>query len=393
MSPNRRDFLRTAGAVGAGMALGATPLAAVHSRSTAGTPLHATDPGPQAHRAPAPKKILMLGGTGLIGPNMVRYAAERGHEVTIFTRGNRKTDVPGVEHLIGDRNDNLTALEGRRWDVVLDNNANDYRWVQLTTELLKDATDHYLYVSSISAYDLDGFGYARKDQVLWEPEIDEDTGLFVPGADFVEGEPAPFGLTKAISERTAHAAFPGRTTVVRPGLIVGPGDRSDRFTYWPLRIDDGGEVLAPGNPDHANQVIDQRDLSEWIVRLAEDGSMGDFNGTGPWGRMSMAEMLYGIRAATNSEVKFTWVSEDFLEENEVQPWGDLPSWIPGDPLMFISIARALEAGLTFRPLATTAADTIEWYRARPEEERANPRAGMSREREAELLRLWHSRMG
>ena len=195
-------------------------------------------------------------------------------------------------------------------------------------------------------------------------------------------------MTKALAENTTLAAFPGRGTVVRPGLIVGPGDRTDRFTYWPVRIHEGGEVLAPGNPDHANQVIDQRDLTEFIVRLAENKTTGVFNATGPATRMSMAEMLYGIRASTSSPVKFTWVSEDFLSQHEVRPWGDLPSWIPGDALMFVNIQRALAAGLTFRPLAMTAFQTVEWHKTRPEEERASPRAGMSRDRERELLQAW-----
>jgi 2'-hydroxyisoflavone reductase len=324
---------------------------------------------------------------------MVRYAVERGHEVSIFTRGRAEADIPDVEHLIGDRNDDLSALEGRSWDVVLDNNARDYRWVQRSTELLRDAAGHYVFVSSISAYTAEVMGYEFKDRVLWEPVIDEDSGRFSPPLGWSDGDDAPYGLTKALGENTAHAAFPGRTTVVRPGLIVGPGDPTDRFTYWPVRIDEGGEVLAPGNPDHANQIIDQRDLNEWIVRLAEEGTTGDFNATGPTSRMSMAEMLNGIRAVTSAAVGFTWVSEDFLEAQEVRPWGDIPAWIPGDGLMYVDVRRAVDAGLTYRPLATTARDTLDWDETRPAEERENRRAGMSRERERELLDLWRRRNG
>jgi 2'-hydroxyisoflavone reductase len=324
---------------------------------------------------------------------MVRHAVERGHEVSIFTRGRTQADIPDVEHLVGDRNNDLKALEGRRWDVVLDNNARDYRWVRLSTDLLRDAAEQYVFVSSISAYTAEGMGYEHKGRVLWEPLIDEDSERFSPPQGWQDGAEAPYGLTKALSENIAHAAFPGRTTVVRPGLIVGPGDPTDRFTYWPVRIDEGGEVLAPGNPEHANQVIDQRDLTEWIVRLAEKGTIGDFNATGPAARMSMAEMLYGIRAITSTAVRFTWLEEDFLEEHEVRPWGDLPAWIPGDGLMYVDIRRALDAGLTFRPLAVTAHDTLEWDRTRPYEERANRRAGMSRQRERELLAAWHRRQG
>jgi 2'-hydroxyisoflavone reductase len=307
-------------------------------------------------------------------------------------RGRRTPDLPeSVEKLVGDRNDDLSALEGRAWDVVIDNNANDYRWVQRSTELLKNSAQHYVYVSSISAYATDISGYEFADRVLWEPMIDEDSERFAPPAGWSDGDDASFGLTKALAEDTARAAFPGRATVVRPGLIVGPGDPTDRFTYWPVRIDEGGEVLAPGNPQHANQIIDQRDLTEFIVRLAEGGTSGVFNATGPASRMSMAEMLYGIRAATSAPVSFTWVSEHFLEQQEVRPWADLPSWIPGDTLMFVSIERALAAGLTFRPLGATAHDTLEWHRTRPAEQRENPRFGLSRERERELLREWRRR--
>jgi len=386
MTSTRRDFLRVTAAAGAGLAFGsAAPSdASATKRGTAAIP-------GERRRA---KRILVLGGTGFIGPHMVRYAAERGHEVSIFTRGRTEADLPeAVERLVGDRNDDLGALEGRSWDVVLDNNARDYRWVRRSTELLRGAADQYVFVSSISAYTAEVMGYEHKDRVLWEPVIDEDSERFTPPPGWTEGDEAPYGLTKALSENLVHAAFPGRGTVVRPGLIVGPGDPTDRFTYWPVRIDEGGEVLAPGRPEHANQIIDQRDLGEWIVRLAEDGTAGNFNATGPAARMSMAEMLFGIRAITSAPVRFTWVDEAFLEELEVRPWGDLPAWIPGDGLMFVDIRRALAAGLTFRPLAVTALDTLEWDRARPPAARRDRQAGMSRERERELLAAWHRRGG
>ncbi len=345
----------------------------------------------QERRAPDPKRLLVLGGTGFIGPHMVRHAVGRGHAVTIFTRGRAEADLPAeVERLMGDRNGDLTALAGRRWDAVLDNNVRDYRWVQLSTAALRDSAEHYVFVSSISAYTAEAMGYGFKDRVLWEPVIDEGSERFAPPPGWTDGDEAPYGLTKALSENIVHEAFPGRTTVVRPGLIVGPGDPTDRFTYWPLRIEEGGRVLAPGNPDHAAQVIDQRDLTEWIVQLAEEGVTGDFNATGPASRMSMAEMLYGIRAVTSAPVDFTWVDENFLEEHDVRPWGDLPAWIPGDPLSFVNVERAIAAGLGFRPLAVTTSDTLAWDRTRPDEERRNRRAGMSRTRERELLGLWDS---
>ena len=212
--------------------------------------------------------------------------------------------------------------------------------------------------------------------------------LFTRPGDFQEGDEAPYGLSKTLGEEAAEAAFPGRTTLVRPGLIVGPGDRTDRFTYWPVRIDRGGEVLAPGTGEDATQIIDVRDLTEWIVRLAENGTVGSFNATSPEARMSMAEMLYGIRAITSNPVRFTWAPISFLSENGVRPWSDMPAWIPGDPLSLVSVARAVEAGLTFRPLAVTALDTLEYQKGRPEEERMDPQAGISPEREREVLALW-----
>jgi 2'-hydroxyisoflavone reductase len=368
MSPTRRDFLKAAGTIGAGVALGG-----------------ACAPGRRTG-----KHILVLGGTGFIGPHMVRYAWERGHRVSIFTRGRTQASLPaGVEHLIGDRNDDHSALEGRSWDVVLDNNAQDYRWVERSTELLESAANHYVFVSSISAYALEGFGWEHKDRVLMEPIVDESFQRIAPPEGWSHGDDAPYGLMKTLSEDIVHAAFPGRATVVRPGLIVGPGDPTDRFTYWPVRIDEGGEVLAPGNPLHANQFIDQRDLTEWIVRLAENGTTGDFNATGPERRLTMGEMLEAIGTTASNPYELTWVPEDFLEARGVRPWSDLPTWIPGDPLMFVSNRRAVEAGLTFRPIAVTARDTLEWDKSRPAEARANRRFGWSREREREVLDAWH----
>ena len=375
MTHTRKEFLRAAGAVGAGLAL-VGPAACSPNAESDGI---------------NPKRLLILGGTGFIGPHTVRYALERGHEVSIFTRGRSDTELPaGVEHLIGDRNDDHTALEGRTWDVVLDNNAQDYRWVQKSTELLRDATDHYLFVSSISAYDIEGFGWEYKDRIVMEPIVDESFTRISPPEGWMDGDDAPYGLMKTLSEDIVHAAFPERATVVRPGLIVGPGDQTDRFTYWPVRIDEGGEVLAPGNPLHANQIIDQRDLTEWIVRLAENGTAGDFHGVGPDYRLTMGEMLEEIGTVASNPFELTWVPEDFLESHEVAPWRDLPAWIPGDALMFVTYEKAVDAGLTFRPLSVTARDTLEWDKTRPAEERENRGFGWTREREREILQAWNA---
>ena len=379
MSSSRREFIRTASLAGAGLAL-------APNVASASLPAPRRVPGATV----APKKLLILGGTGFIGPNMVKYALARGHEVTILTRGKSGTKVAGVEHIIADREGDLGMLSKRRWDAVLDNNARDYRWVARSLKALKDSTGHYLFVSSISAYRTDAMSYATAGQVRMEP-VDEGHERFAPSASFKEGDEAPYGLTKAISEDLVHAAFPGGATIVRPGLIVGPGDPTDRFTYWPVRIDEGGEVLAPGNPNHSSQVIDQRDLTEWIVRLAEAGVKGDFNATGPATRLTFAEMLAGCRAVTSAPVTFTWVPESFLAEQKAAIWSEIPAWAPGDALMYVSVARAVAAGLTYRPFAVTALDTIEWDKARPAAERAKRAAGMTRAREAELLALWRKR--
>jgi 2'-hydroxyisoflavone reductase len=228
---------------------------------------------------------------------------------------------------------------------------------------------------------------------LPKPIVDEDAPLFSRPDDFQEGQEAPYGLSKTLGEQAAEAAFPGKTTIVRPGLIVGPGDPTDRFTYWPVRIDRGGEVLAPSDGSDPTQIIDVRDLTEWIVRLAEEGTIGRFNATGPGTRMSMAEMLYGIRAITSAPVSLTWVPFPFLREQRVRPWSDMPAWIPDDPTSFVSVERAVSAGLTFRPLADTAMDTLRYQQSRPEEEQNNLQAGIAPEREKEVLAAWHESRG
>ena len=365
MSRTRREFIRISALLAAGMSLPA--------------------------KAQSPLKVLILGGTGFVGPHMVRYAVSRGHKVSIFTRGNKQLDVPGVEYLVGDRNNELSALTGRTWDVVLDNNSRDYRWVQASTELLKGAAEHYILISSISAYAIEGFGYENWQRMLWEPMVNESTTRVSPPEDWSMGDEATYGLTKALSEDIVHAAFPSRCAIVRPGLIVGPGDPTDRFTYWPTRLDEGGEILAPGNPNHANQIIDQRDLTEWMIRLAEGRVTGDFNATGPNYRMTMSTMLGAIGSAVDSDYSLAWIPEQFLQQQNISPWSDMPTWIPGDPLSFVSVERSIEAGLTFRAVEQTARDTLMWDRTRPQLERQNRQAGITRGREREIIEAWKNR--
>jgi 2'-hydroxyisoflavone reductase len=390
MFSSRREFLKKSATAGTvfGLGRGFTP-SPVHSALA-----DAARKTPQI----TPKRLLILGGTGFIGPHMVEYALSRGHTVTLFNRGRTNTHLfPDVEKLVGDRNDNLTALQGREWDVVLDNHSTLPRWVNQTAQLLKDSAQQYVHVSSISVYATDApelVGWGDTDPGSEERErlrIDEDSAVMVlpEGHEGEEVTGRTYGPFKALAEQEARDAFPGRATIVRPGLIVGPGDRSDRFTYWPVRIDRGGEILVPGDGRDEVQIIDVRDLTAWIVRLAEEGVAGTFNATGPEARLSMAGMVYGIRAVTNSPVRFTWVDTEWLREHEVRPWSDMPVWIPGDPQSYVRVDRAVEQGLTFRPLADTSFDTIEWHKTRPEEQRAQLRSGLSSEREAELLRTYH----
>jgi 2'-hydroxyisoflavone reductase len=379
VATTRRDFIQLS--VLAGVAMASRPAAA----------------GADIGRASRPLKILVLGGTGLIGPPMVAYAVARGHQLTLFNRGKTNTELfPELERIIGDRNDDISALaaevaKGRRWDVVIDNTASIPRWVEESAGLLKNSADLYLYTSSISAY-ADSSTPGADETAPVGAISAEEVAKVKTNRDITDTN---YGPLKALCERAAQTAFPERCIVVRPGLIVGPGDSSDRFTYWPVRIHRGGEILAPGNPTDPVQFIDCRDLGEWYVRLVENNAVGVYNGVGPASPMSIAEMLYGIRATTGGELSFTWVDAGFLKQHEVEEWGEMTVWVPpvGEYAGFSSssIARAKQAGLSFRPLATTAVDTLAYWSSLPEERRAKPRAGLDPEKERAVLAAWHAR--
>lgn len=336
-------------------------------------------------KAAKPLRILILGGTGFIGPHQVRYAVARGHKLTLFNRGKTHPGLfPNVENLEGDRQlSKLEALKTGEWDAVIDNPSTLPRWVREAAELLKGRVKQYVFISTISVYaDNSKIGM---DETAAVATTDNPTDEKVSGMNY--------GALKALSEKEAEKVFPGRTTVIRPGLIVGPGDQTDRFTYWPVRINRGGEVLAPGDGTDPVQFIDARDLGEWSIRMVEQEAFGTYNALGPRADLSMAEMLYGIRAVTTADVKFTWVDWNFLKENKVRPWADMPVWVPSkEPSMAgfsrVSNARALAKGLTFRPLAETAMATIEDYQTRPAD-KAKLNAGLTPEREAEVLKAWH----
>jgi nucleoside-diphosphate-sugar epimerase len=350
--------------------------------------------------APAvkPLNILILGGTGLTGPHQVRYALSRGHKVTVFNRGRRNDRLPqGVTELIGDRNlHQVDALRGKDWDVVIDNPTTLPFWVKDAAEVLKGHAQQYVFISTISVYDTSKphSGITESSRLL---EYTKGDPLAVTQQDFAKDFGGLYGPMKTASEREAQKWFGERTTVIRPTLIIGPGDDTFRFTYWPYRIAKGGEVLAPGDGKDHVQIIDCRDLAEWTIRMVENGTTGTFNAAGPGSALTMADQLNGIRGAVGGDrdVKFTWVPAGFLESHKVTAWGDMPTWIPrSDPdsaSMNADNRRAIAAGLAFRPLATSAIDALAWFNAAPADAQTRmlKGAGLSAEREKEILEAFH----
>ncbi len=322
--------------------------------------------------------LLILGGTRFLGRHLVETALGRGHRVTLFNRGKSNPRLfPEVEELRGERGGDLSPLRGRRWDAAIDTSGYLPREVRRSAELLADSVGHYTFVSSISVYE----DFTRAG-------IDEDAPVLEPP------DPEPeemswehYGGLKVGCERAAEAAMPGRTLVVRPGMIVGPHDYTDRFPYWRRRVAEGGEVLAPGYPEQQVQLIDARDLAGWMLRMAEEGRTGVYNATGPQHRLSMCGMLEGIREATGSDARFAWASGEFLLDAGVEPWEEMPFWVPREMagILAVDVGRAVGAGLVFRPLAETVRDVPGPGAAGPEVE---IEAGISREREGELLRAW-----
>jgi 2'-hydroxyisoflavone reductase len=375
MKTTRREFLKLSAVAGANVALGGRPSFLFAGQNV--KPLH----------------ILILGGTGFIGPNEVRYALSRGHKVTTFNRGKSHPNElpPEVEQLIGDRNGQLEALKNRRWDVVIDDPATLPAWVRDAARILKGNVDCYVFISTISVYADTSKG------------VDESAPLQnYEGSDpyketleaMVASGYKTYGPLKASSEREVEKWFPEQALIIRPGLIVGPRDPTDRFTYWVTRVARGCEVLAPGTPNDPVQFIDARDLAEWTVRMAENRETGIYNATGPATPLTMNEMLDRIKNALHSNANFTWLPYEFLKQHNVQAWSDMPVWA-GDELGLArtSISRALNKGLTFRPLADTARDTLAWLKSLPQDRQSKMRAGLTPERETEVLAAWKKQKG
>ncbi|MHC5114888.1 MAG: NAD-dependent epimerase/dehydratase family protein [Planctomycetota bacterium] len=384
MTHTRRSFLQATAAATATASAGLASMAAAM-------------PGPQTTRrdeADEKLDLLILGGTGFLGPAVVEAAIARGHTMTLFNRGRTNVHMfPELEKLRGDRDprkgEGLAALEGRTWDAVVDTSGYYPRMVNASASLLAPKVRQYVFISSVSAYadpSVSGTDETAPVATMDDPTLEEMGDQF-----------QYYGALKALCEQAAEDAMPGRATNIRPGLIVGPRDNVPRFTYWPVRIEKGGEVLAPGNPTDPVQYIDVHDLAEFVVRTLEDRSVGVYNAVGPTTPTNIAEMLYGCKAIAGPTATFTWCDAEFLAEQGIQPWGHMPVWIPSRSesagMHHISVAKSVAAGLTSRPLADTVRATLDWYHAAPADRPIRMRGGISPEREAEVLKAWHASRG
>jgi 2'-hydroxyisoflavone reductase len=344
-----------------------------------------------AARKPKPLRILILGGTRFIGLHMTALALERGHTLTFFNRGRTKTDrYPDVERIKGDRNGEIDGLKGRQWDVVIDNSGYVPRHVKLSAELLAPSVKQYVFVSSVSVYP--DFSVPRDESSPVGKLADETI-------EKVDGE--TYGPLKALCEQAAERAMPGRTCVVRPGLIVGPDDNTDRFTYWPARAARGGEFIAPGAPGDPFQVIDARDLAAFVLGAVENNVNGVYNLVSDVNEFKFGQLTDACITAANKQAKpavpprAVFLPGEFLEEQKVAPWSEMPVWLPakGEEAAFASTSnRAARArGLKITPLKKTVNDTLAWHLARPAEEREKLKAGIAAEKETVVLATWKAR--
>ncbi len=374
MAMNRRVFMKASALAGAAGMVGALP-SPVHARRREG------------------QHILVMGGTDFLGPPIVERLVADGHKVTLFNRGKTNPGLfPDLEKLKGDRKSDVTALEGRKFDAVIDTNGYVPKFVSTPLEVLKDNIGHYVFVSTCSVY-------AR----MGEMPIDEDSELAAMTDEEEEKSTTAarfdmrfYGSLKARCEKTAEKMLPGRVTVVRPGLIVGHGDDTDRFTYWPWRVSKGGEVLAPGKPEWEIQVTDVRDVADFSALCAVKRITGTYNVDGIEKPIPMGKVLETCKEVTKSDAKFTWIDDlAFLEEQKVRPWQDLPAWFPPQEgqaqVPHVSCKRGIEKGLTFRPFDQTVREALAYHESRGAEYK--PRWTMTLDREAAVLKAWKARSG
>jgi 2'-hydroxyisoflavone reductase len=326
-------------------------------------------------------RILIIGGTHFLGRHLVESALERSHDITLFNRGKSNPDLfPRLETILGDREKDVEKLKDRIWDAVIDTSGYFPRIVRLSAQVLVPTVSRYVFISSISVYEnFKKVGINEMDPV---GKIQDET------TEEITGE--TYGPLKALCEQAVQDIFGiDRTLVIRPGLIVGPHDPTDRFTYWPVRVARGGEVLVPEKPEVPIQIIDVRDLAEWTLKLIENQASGTYNATGPDYELTLGRLLDVSKQVSGSDANFRWAGVDFLNQNKVEAWSDLPVWVPDDEesagFSRVDVSRAIAGGLTFRPMEETVRDTLEWAKARPAGQEW--RAGLTGEREQELLAL------
>jgi 2'-hydroxyisoflavone reductase len=323
-------------------------------------------------------RILIIGGTRFLGRHLVEAALARSHEVTLFNRGKSNPDLfPQLETILGDREKDVEKLKGRIWDAVIDVAGYFPRIVRLSAEILEPNVSRYVFISSISVYqDFRKVGIGEADPVgkLEDETVEEITG-------------EAYGPLKALCEKTVQELYGERALIVRPGLIVGPHDPTDRFTYWPVRVARGGDVLAPQKPEAPIQVIDVRDLSDFIIKLIQENASGIYNATGPDYELTIGRLLDVSKQVTGSNANFKWASVEFLNQHKVESWSNMPTWVPDDEegvgFSRVDISKAIDAGLKFRPLEETVRDTLAWAQTRPSDHAW--RAGLTAEREAQVL--------
>lgn len=332
------------------------------------------------------RTLLILGGTGFIGPHLTTEALKRGWKVTHFNRGKRDADgVPGVELLVGDRKGQLDALKGHRWDAVVDNTGYIPKYVKQSSDLLAPNVGYMLFISSISAY----ASFAK-------PNVEDSPVGVLANIEEENITNDTYGPMKALCEQYAMGAFKGRGSVVRPGYIVGPLDPTDRFTYWPVRASRGGEMLAPGTPRDPVQFIDVRDLTTFMMDLVETRAGGHFNAVTKPGQYSIGDLVASsVMASPKADARVTWVPEDFLFKHWKEDEVDVPPWSPmGGQYAGASLTgtdRSVKAGLTTRPIDETVRDTLAWFESLPAERQARLKAGIPPERETATLTAWHAR--
>jgi 2'-hydroxyisoflavone reductase len=324
-------------------------------------------------------KLLVLGGAVFLGRHIVESALARGHEVTLFNRGQHNPVLfPAVEKLHGDRNGDLSALEGRQWDAVVDTSGFVPRIARASAEALCNSVKHYTFISSISVF-------AQIDKV----GMTEDAPLATLEDETVEEVTnETYGALKALCEQAVEQTMPGRALIVRPGLIVGPDDPTDRFTYWPVRTARGGDMLAPGSPDQPTQFIDVRDLATWIVRMVEAGKTGVYNATGPDYTLTWGQFLEACKSVANRDTHLVWVGNAFAADLMEKEVANFQPWVPEEyaSMRSVNCQKAFSEGLTFRPLADTIRDTLSWKNASPTSKEM--RSGLAPEQEEQLLREW-----